>query len=172
MEFLYEQDNLNILILSLDSPILSSRIAAAEFLLAIVTLEYPKGHGLVIAAFENFRITLNEHRLFEKLLKALYDIVSTRGIFGSVVGSRRDRLTSFLATPQLEKNQEMEQQKEIKDFLVRQFCWQVCILAHPDKISTLALIRYIVEIPDELEYRIYLRNELFASGFRIIIKVG
>ena len=116
MEFLYEQENLNILILSLDSPILSSRIAAAEFLLAIVTLEYPKGHGLVIAAFENFRIALNEHRLFEKLLKALYEIVSTRGIFGSVVGSRRDRLTAFLV--QSEKNQEIEQQKEIKDFLV------------------------------------------------------
>jgi hypothetical protein len=38
------------------------------------------------------------------------------------------------------------------------------------KVSTFALIRYIVEIPAELEYRIYLRNELFASGFRTIIK--
>lgn len=118
MDFLYEQQNLNILILSLDSPILSSRTSAAEFLLAIVTLDYPRGHSLVITAFENFRITRNEHRLFEKLLLSLYEIISTRGIFGSVVGSKRERLTTFIQSALSDKNQDQEHQKEIKDFLV------------------------------------------------------
>ena len=64
MEFLQEQQNLNILIMSLDSPILSARTAAADFLLAIVTLDYPMGHSLVIKAFESLRMAHNEHRLF------------------------------------------------------------------------------------------------------------
>ena len=117
MDFLYEQENINILILSLDSTILTSRTAAAEFLLAIVTLDYPKGHALVITAFENLCTARNDHRLFDKLLKTLFEIVSSRGIFGSTVGSKREKMASFVLSSLNEKNQD-QTQKEIKDFLV------------------------------------------------------
>lgn len=115
MDFLYDQSNLNILILSLDSPILSSRTSAAEFLLAIVTLEYPRGHSLVIKAFENFQAERNEDRLFQKLLKSLYEVIRSRGIFGSVVGSKRDKLPFAPSA----KINDLDHQREIKDYLVR-----------------------------------------------------
>ncbi|KAJ3061508.1 hypothetical protein HDU99_005539, partial [Rhizoclosmatium hyalinum] len=38
-------------------------------------------------------------------------------------------------------------------------------------ISALALIRYIVQVPSQLEYRIYLRNEFMACGLFKIFKV-
>jgi hypothetical protein len=117
MDFLYDQSNLNILILSLDSSILSSRTSAAEFLLAIVTLEYPRGHSLVIKAFENFQAERNEDRLFQKLLKSLYEVIRSRGIFGSVVGSKRERMSFIHAS---KNTNDLDHQREIKDYLVRE----------------------------------------------------
>ncbi|KAH6588860.1 hypothetical protein BASA61_005813 [Batrachochytrium salamandrivorans] len=114
-DILYHQNHLNILIQSLDSPLLTARTATMDFLLAIVTLDYPKGHKLVMSAMTDFQKIRKHARVFDALVGALTQAVTTRGIFGSVV-------------------------------------------------SVVALIRFLVEVPTDFEYRMYLRSEFVASG--------
>ncbi|KAJ3070679.1 hypothetical protein HDU98_006303 [Podochytrium sp. JEL0797] len=151
-DLLAKSEWINVLTFSLDSPILSSRISATDFLLALVALNYPKGHNLVIRAFETHR---NEHRglrLFERFMGTISEIVESRGTFGSVVGSKRDSVTGSVAGI-VSMNRE-KSHREMKDYL----------------ISALALIRYIVQVPSQLEYRIHLRNELMACGLFKVFK--
>ncbi|KAJ3274450.1 hypothetical protein HK104_004104 [Borealophlyctis nickersoniae] len=142
-------DYLNILILSLDSPTLAAGTSAADFLLALITLDYPKGHRLVLAAFEHFRATRGEIRLFRRLIRTLEKMVNARGIFGSSVGAKSGREMGWVGA-----NGGGAAQREINEFL----------------ISAVTLIRLIVEIPPQLEYRIHLRNEMMAAGFGQVLK--
>ncbi|KAI9328794.1 hypothetical protein BDR26DRAFT_873559 [Obelidium mucronatum] len=149
---------INILTFSLDSPILPSRTSATDFLLALVALNYPKGHNLVIRAFETYRSEQSNLRLFERFLSTISEIVESRGTFGSLVGSKGYSGTKKDASSVagiVSMNRE-KAHKDMKDYL----------------ISALALIRYIVQVPSQLEYRIHLRNELTACGlFRIFKKL-
>jgi hypothetical protein len=115
MEYLNERRSLNVLIKFLDSPILTSRTAAIEFLLVMATIGYPQGHQLVIEAFENYCALSGECHLFSNFLKSIADVVQSRGIFGTVVGSKKDTIISFLSHGG--KHQEITQ-RDIKDFLV------------------------------------------------------
>ncbi|KAJ3177111.1 Dishevelled associated activator of morphogenesis 2 [Geranomyces variabilis] len=149
-ELLNNSTYLSIIVLSLDSPLLSARTAAADFLLALVTIEYPRGHKLVMGAFEHFRAAHDDLRTFSRLISAIDSLVQSRGVFGSTVGSKGAR---ELGLHFGDKNRE-QTQRDIKDFL----------------ISTVTLLRLVVDVPQELEYRIHLRNELMASGFGKILK--
>ncbi|KAJ3150792.1 hypothetical protein HDU86_006301 [Geranomyces michiganensis] len=149
-ELLNNSTYLSIIVLSLDSPLLSARTAAADFLLALVTIEYPRGHKLVMGAFEHFRAAHDDLRIFSRLTAAIDSLVQSRGVFGSTVGSKGAR---ELGLHFGDKNKE-QTQRDIKDFL----------------ISTVTLLRLVVDVPQELEYRIHLRNELMASGFGKILK--
>ncbi|KAJ3114548.1 Diaphanous [Phlyctochytrium bullatum] len=88
-------------------------------------------------------------RMFYILVGGLLEIVESRGKFGTIVGSKRDGLEGI----SLSSTNAEQAQKEINDFI----------------ISTVTLLRYIVEIPDHLEYRIYLRNEITICGFAKVI---
>ncbi|KAI8921081.1 armadillo-type protein [Powellomyces hirtus] len=148
-ELLNNSRYLSIIVLSLDSPLLSARTSAADFLLALVTIEYPRGHKLVMGAFEHFRAAHDDLHTFQRLVSALDSLVQTRGVFGTTVGSRSENSLLHFG----DKNRE-QTQRDIKDFL----------------ISTVTLLRLVVDVPPELEYRIHLRNELMASGFGKILK--
>jgi hypothetical protein len=145
-DVLCQQNFLNILILSLDSPALQARTATLDFLLAIVTLNYPTGHQLVIQALEYFKSTRGKKRVFDCLVEYLGNAVTSRGIFGSTVGSTPMDFHMFgfglgdKAKPPTER--------DVRDYLV----------------SAVAFIRFIIEIPSEFEYRMYLRHELVSSG--------
>ncbi|KAJ3207150.1 hypothetical protein HDU67_007662, partial [Dinochytrium kinnereticum] len=152
VDLLSKPGYLNTLALSIDSPILSARTSAIEFFLALVTLDYPKGHNLVIRAFETFRQARGQLRLFWSLVSALVEVVESRGKFGTIVGSKRDVLEGMIQSSQSSSNPE-HVQKEINDFI----------------ISSVSLIRYIVEVPSQLEYRIHLRNEMTVCGFTSVI---
>jgi hypothetical protein len=102
---------LSILAYSLESPMLTARTSAVEFFLVLVALEYPRGHSLVMKAFEEYRKAKGDLRLFERLMGTLLELVESRGLFGSVVGSKRDGLDGLIQTENF--------QKELKDFLVR-----------------------------------------------------
>ncbi|KAJ8325400.1 hypothetical protein O5D80_006336 [Batrachochytrium dendrobatidis] len=167
-DVLYHQNYLNILIQSLDSPMLSARTATMDFLLAIVTLDYPKGHKLVMSAMNDFQKIRKLPRVFDALVEALVQAVSSRGIFGSAVcgslstshttttnhpthtGSNQQTssdLASLFTLNVFEKHR-LPTEKDIREFLV----------------SIIALIRFIVEVPTDFEYRMYLRNEFISSG--------
>ncbi|KAI8852793.1 hypothetical protein BC829DRAFT_430386 [Chytridium lagenaria] len=149
VDLLSKPGYLNTLALSIDSPILSARTSAIEFFLVLVTLDYPKGHNLVIRAFETFRQTRGHLRLFGSVVSALVEVVESRGKFGTMVGSKRDVLEGMI-----QSSSNLEQaQKEINDFI----------------ISSVSLIRWIVEVPSQLEYRIHLRNEMTVCGFSSVI---
>ncbi|TPX72675.1 hypothetical protein SpCBS45565_g00202 [Spizellomyces sp. 'palustris'] len=150
-ELLSNPSYLNILILSLDSPLLPARTSAADFLLALVTLEYPRGHRLVMRAFDYFRSSRDDLHTFERLVLALESLINTRGVFGTTVGAKADVKDTIVHFGDKSREQ---MQKDIKDFL----------------ISAVTLLRLVVDIPQELEYRIHLRNELLASGFSRVLK--
>ncbi|KAL2917768.1 hypothetical protein HK105_202641 [Polyrhizophydium stewartii] len=165
-DVLYQQNYLNILIQSLDSPLLTARTATMDFLLAIVTLDYPKGHKLVMSAMAFFQKVRNKARVFDALVESLSQAISSRGIFGSTVGGASvhglgvlggtlhsqngggsDIASLFTLSGMFEKSK-APTEKEVREFLV----------------SVVALIRFLVEVPSEFEYRMYLRNEFVASG--------
>ncbi|KAI8903614.1 hypothetical protein EDD86DRAFT_250329 [Gorgonomyces haynaldii] len=139
---LQQQNLLNILIFSLDSPLLMARTATIDFLLAIVTLEYPKGHQLVMAALEHFREDRQVPRVFDTLVESLSQSVSSRGVFGSQVGG--ENIFSFTSFEKIKQPTE----RDIKEHMV----------------SVTALVRFLVEVPSEFEYRMHIRNELLASN--------
>ncbi|KAJ3228343.1 hypothetical protein HDU81_006233 [Chytriomyces hyalinus] len=152
-ELLAKSEWINILAFSLDSPILPSRISATDFLLALVAINYPKGHNLVIRAFETYRIEYGAMRIFERFVGTIAEIVESRGTFGSLVGARKEvgGAIGGIVTMNREKAH-----TDMKDYL----------------ISALALIRYIVQVPSQLEYRIHLRNEFMACGlFKVFQKL-
>ncbi|KAJ3108146.1 hypothetical protein HDU97_002058 [Phlyctochytrium planicorne] len=149
VDLLAKPGYLNTIALSIDSPTLSARTSAIEFFLALVTLDYPKGHNLVIRAFETFRQVRGQLRMFWSLVTALIEVVDSRGKFGTMIGSKRDVLERMI----LNSSNTEQAQKEINDFI----------------ISCVSLIRYIVEVPSQLEYRIHLRNEITVCGFSKVI---
>ncbi|KAJ3341420.1 hypothetical protein HDU91_000710 [Kappamyces sp. JEL0680] len=143
-DILCQQNFLNILILSLDSPLLMARTATIDFLLAIVTLNYPTGHQLVMSAMDYFKTTRKKSRIFDCLVESLANAVTSRGIFGSKVGAMDGGLFGFGTQDKIRAPSE----RDIRDFLV----------------SATALVRFLVEIPPEFEYRMHLRHELISSG--------
>jgi hypothetical protein len=149
------------LVMALHATKLSSRTAVCDFLLVLATVEYPTGHTLIIQAFEQYRVARHETRLFQGFLQTIDQVVSSKGVFGSVVGSKATdalyRLLSGDASksgggrrgPQDSLLQHQAQvQRELNEFLV----------------SAITLLRYVVEVPKELDYRIHLRNQLRACG--------
>ncbi|KAJ2994431.1 hypothetical protein HDV02_001565 [Globomyces sp. JEL0801] len=148
-EILGQQNLLNILILSLDSSHLPTQTATIDFLLAIVTLEYPIGHKLVMSAMEYLKTTRKYNRVFDCLVGSISEYVTARGIFGSKV-----RSGSVTGKYSFVDKAKPPSEKDIREFLV----------------SGLALIRFIVEIPQEFEYRMYLRQELNSSGLLPLFK--
>jgi hypothetical protein len=99
IEILSEQQFLDILIMSLASPLLTSRTATVEFLLVIATSEYPKGHRLVMSSLEHLKLSKGDDfktRVFDFLVLSLKDLVFSRGIFGSKVNqSKLNEVTLF-----------------------------------------------------------------------------
>lgn len=111
---IYSQNYLNTLILSLDSPLLASRTATLDFLLATVTLEYPKGHQFVMGALEYFKVQRKYKRVFDCLIEFLGSSVTSRGIFGSTVGSAQEYSIFGFVTDKIKDPTE----REIRDYLV------------------------------------------------------
>lgn len=149
-DILCHQNFLNILILSLDSPMLVARTATLDFLLAIITLEHPTGHKLVMSALEHFRATRGHQRVFDFLVDSISKAASSRGIFGSKVGafnSNDYQVFGFGAGTNKDSNSKHPTERDLRDFLV----------------SGVALVRFLVEIPPEFEYRMHLRHELISS---------
>lgn len=72
-----------------------ARTASLDFLLAIVTLNYPKGHSVVIAALEYFKTTRHYKRVFDSIVEMLGNSVTSRGIFGSAVGAKSSEYNVF-----------------------------------------------------------------------------
>ncbi|KAJ3086905.1 hypothetical protein HK100_008536, partial [Physocladia obscura] len=164
-------DWITTLAFSLDSPILSSRISATDFLLALVTLNYPMGHNLVTTAFNAFhdanviaasdgggRGGVEESdigmRPYEKFVNTIAEIVDSRGVFGGVVGSNLNSLNSSSGgvvkssaggAKIISSNRDAIHQ-EVKEYL----------------ISAIALIRYLIQVPPQVEYRIHVRNDFTA----------
>ncbi|KAJ1340835.1 hypothetical protein BSLG_004561 [Batrachochytrium salamandrivorans] len=144
-DILYHQNHLNILIQSLDSPLLTARTATMDFLLAIVTLDYPKGHKLVMFAMTDFQksesmqecLTLLlvhslkpsplEEYLLIKVYSLLLFLVNISNINVTHMGLSRAFSTGGIG-----------------------FCG--CIDT------------FLVEVPTDFEYRMYLRSEFVASG--------
>lgn len=129
-----------------------ARTATIDFLLAIVTLQYPTGHRLVMSAMEFFKITRKKARVFDCLVESLAHGVTSRGIFGSKVGAVELNMFGFQSSQDKLK---MPSERDIREFLV----------------SGVALIRFLVEIPPEFEYRMHLRHELISSGLLPIFRV-
>jgi hypothetical protein len=102
--------------MSLDSPLLTSRTATIDFLLAIVTLEYPKGHQLVMAAMEHFKLQRSATRIFDVLVESLYSFVNSRGVFGSKVRAGSDHHSTMFSFLAEKSNQPTE--REIREYLV------------------------------------------------------
>ena len=146
-DILCHQNFLNILILSLDSPLLVARTATLDFLLAIITLEYPTGHKLVISALEHFKNTRGHQRIFDFLVDSISKAASSRGIFGSKVGAAASEYQVFGFGANSKDLTKQPTERDVRDFLV----------------SGVALVRFIVEIPPEFEYRMHLRHELISS---------
>ncbi|KAJ1328832.1 hypothetical protein BSLG_009876 [Batrachochytrium salamandrivorans] len=154
-DILYHQNHLNILIQSLDSPLLTARTATMDFLLAIVTLDYPKGHKLVMSAMTDFQKIRKHARVFDALVGALTQAVTTRGIFGSVVGvggqnGGSEYSPSSTSVPIINSNGNTNGSDLTSLFSL--------------SVSVVALIRFLVEVPTDFEYRMYLRSEFVASG--------
>jgi hypothetical protein len=114
-EKLCQQKYLDVLILSLDSPSILARTATMDFLLAIVTLNYPKGHSLIMQSMEHFKAVRHQKKVFDYLVGSLGQAVSSRGIFGSRVGSTLEpSMFSFGMSDKVKQPTE----KDIRDFLV------------------------------------------------------
>jgi hypothetical protein len=114
-DILSQQDDANLLILSLDSPSVVSRTATIDFLLAIVTLDYPKGHKNVMDALSFFQKKRELPRIFDCLIMALSSFVNSRGVFGTVVGSQPTPNNPFSFA--FEKSKPPSE-KDIRDHLV------------------------------------------------------
>ena len=137
------------LILSLDSSNLGTRTATIDFLLVITSLDYPKGHKLVLSALEYFCTKHGKPKMFDGLVESISTIVNTRGIFGTKVGAGNATEGSIFNSGKLFNPQ------EIREFLV----------------SAVALVRLVVEMPPEFEYRMYIRRQLISSGITPVFEV-
>ncbi|KAJ3222019.1 hypothetical protein HK099_002800 [Clydaea vesicula] len=155
-DLLSNPSSLNTLIMSIDSPNVIARTNVIDFLLAVVTISYPKGHNLVLEAFLYFQKTRQEDFIFQGFIKSLKEVILQRGTFGSKVGSKRDsNVDLFAATNGTEKRKGEILENGIKEYM----------------ISAISLVRYLIEVPEELEYRIYLRNKMICSGITEILKI-
>lgn len=121
-EILSQQEFLHILIMSLESPLLSSRIATIEFLLVITTSEYPKGHKLVMESLDHFRILRGgDHkvRIFDFLVKSLKELVDSRGVFGSKVKFNAPEHHVGAVFSFMTEKATQPSEREIRNFLVK-----------------------------------------------------
>lgn len=99
---------------SITSPNLLARTSAIDFLLAIVTVSYPQGHELVMAAFKHDPTQLP----FQGLVSSVAQLVEGKGILGSTVGSKREGWEDFMAAS-VNGRDGGEMQRNINDFLVK-----------------------------------------------------
>lgn len=95
-----------------------ARTATLDFLLAIVTLHYPKGHSIVMAAMEHFRITRNHKRVFDGLVDHVGQSVTSRGIFGSIVGSGSSFEQGTFGFGMADKLKKTTSEKDTREYLV------------------------------------------------------
>lgn len=116
-------------------------------------MNYPTGHQLIMSAMEHFRVRRKKARMFDFLVESLGQAVTSRGIFGSKVGSTEYTLFGFGNSSKDAIKPPTE--KDLREFLV----------------SAVAFFRFLVEIPSEFEYRMNLRHELVSSGILPIFQV-
>ncbi len=142
---------LNSLIKCLDAPLLNIRTLAIDFLLFTTSLGYPEGHQLVMAAFRHLKSQRKEERLFQTFVTSIDDVVRSRGTWGALVGSKVENITNLA----LNMRNKTTLHREMKEFLV----------------SAISLVRYLIEIPVEVEYRIHIRGQFAACGLFDTIEV-
>ena len=117
-DLLSHPDSLDTLVECITSPNLTSRTSSADFLLAIVAISYPEGHGLVMQSFENYQKRHNQSFLFQGLVNSIQELVQGQGIMGSRVGAKRDALSFYVLMGGNEKRNDVVLQREIKEYLV------------------------------------------------------
>ncbi|KAJ3140443.1 hypothetical protein HK101_003495, partial [Irineochytrium annulatum] len=139
------------LVLSLDAPILCARTSAIDFLLVIASLDFPNGHNLVLEAFESFRLAKGHNIVFKGLVITLKQVVGSRGKFGTSVGAKRGLVIAEGLSVLPGSGDSIK--KEINDFL----------------LSSIALLRYLVEVPIDVLHRIHLRHQVTACGFLDVV---
>lgn len=105
------------LIMSINSPNLPTRTNAIDFLLGVVTIEYPLGHKLVMNAFSYLKTQMNETYLFETLVHSIKKLVEQQGLWGTSVGSKKTPNRVFVADNGSEKGGNALY-REIKEYLV------------------------------------------------------
>ncbi len=88
---------------------LPTKTSVLDFLL--VLLSFPDGHPTVITAFQNLAKASDEPRIFQILVRVLFETVAQRGIFGTKVKAK-GRATD----------------KEAKEFIVRYFYYRVPLM--------------------------------------------
>ncbi|KAJ1539091.1 hypothetical protein HK405_013229, partial [Cladochytrium tenue] len=147
---------MNVLALSLDSPSLPARTSVVEFFLALATVSYPLGHNLVLRTFEALRDTAGEDRAFAGFVRSVYDVADGRGFFGSATAAAGHRKDAVAAAHGVwdAGGDAQTMPRDVREFL----------------ISSLALVRYLVELPEQTDYRIELRNRFMASGFSFVLQ--
>ncbi|KAJ3182912.1 Protein diaphanous 1 [Gaertneriomyces sp. JEL0708] len=152
-DLLNSPDYLNVLVLSLDSPLLPNRTSAIDFLLALNSLDYPKGHALVLQSFEYFRDRRGELHTFQGFINSVRKLVTSRGIFGTNVMSTSDDLEEF--KPFYAKAGLTQMHRDIKAFL----------------LAAISLMVWMVGINrEDVLKRVQIRNMLLAAGFNSILE--
>ncbi|KAJ1920783.1 hypothetical protein IWQ60_006918 [Tieghemiomyces parasiticus] len=125
---------------SLDSPHLLIRKLAAELLTFLCYSDIPRGHAMVLQGMETFqRFRSMDHR-FEPWLTTLERTIDGRGRMGSMVGA----------------SQEIRQAGMLENDLVH---YGLC---------NVLLMNAIIEVCDEVEVRVHLRQELQRCGIHRI----
>jgi hypothetical protein len=116
--------SMDIIIVSIMSPNLPTRTHSLDFLLGVVTLEYPVGHDLVINAFKSLMGDRKKFpNLFTPLIDAINECASQQGILGTQVRKNLPRgssVTLFAAEKGVDKQGGILQ-KEISAFLVSSY---------------------------------------------------
>ncbi|KAJ1985644.1 hypothetical protein H4R33_003872 [Dimargaris cristalligena] len=125
---------------SLDSPHLLIRKLAAELLTFLCYSEIPRGHAMVLQGMEAFQRFRSMEYRFEPWLNTLERTVDGRGRMGSMVGA----------------SQEIRQAGMLENDLVH---YGLC---------NVLLMNAIIEVCDEVEVRVHLRQELAKCGIHRI----
>ncbi|KAJ3044918.1 hypothetical protein HDV00_000200 [Rhizophlyctis rosea] len=99
----------------------------------------------IIINHQHLRKVKGDLRQFSRVVKNLDATVRGRGIFGTRVGSRGGVEGAVGGK---------EEWKEVNEYLV----------------STMTLLRLLVELPPDLEYRTHLRNEMMAAGLSKVLE--
>ena len=105
------------------SPNLPTRTNSLDFLLGVVTIEYPLGHRLVTDAFSHLKDAgINIQYLFTPLIDAIKECVMQQGVWGTRVGGKIQNQTGegttlFAAESGSDKKGD-GLYREVKEFLV------------------------------------------------------